>query len=226
MLKKLLKDFNLNSKQLEQLNELRDLCLEYNKHTNLTSIREENEFNVKHILDSLSVLKFRNMNNKNILDVGSGGGFPGLVLAIALPNSHITMLDSSNKKIEYIKYAIRKLNIKNASTIHSRVEDSNTNEKFDIVVSRAVSALNILLEITAFSVRINGELILYKGSNIDAELPKDWNIISKLGLSFNEIYNFELDKKTIRKIIFFTKKKSTNILYPRAYSTIKKMPIF
>lgn len=227
MLKELLIDFNLSNEKIEKLNELRRVCLEYNKHTNLTSITDEYEFNVKHILDSLSILKFHNLNNKKILDVGSGGGFPGLVLAIVLEDSEITMLDSNNKKTKYIDFAISELEINNAKTINARVEEFDLKEKFDITVSRAVASLNILLEITANTIAIDGKGIYYKGSNLEDESTKNWGLVKeKLGLSFLSVDSFLLNEDTERRIISFEKIKSTNEEYPRHYSKIKKKPIF
>ncbi len=226
MLENLLKSYKLSNEQVNSLNKLRELCIDYNKHTNLTSITNEEEFNIKHILDSISILNFYDLNNKSILDVGSGGGFPGLVLAIVLPESKITMLDSNNKKIEYIKYAIKELSLKNAFVIYSRVEEANISEMFDVTLSRAVAPLNILLEIISFSVKINGKVILYKGLNINDELPKSWKSVKKLGLEFNEINDFNLDEKTIRKIIDFNKISKTEKQYPRDYQKIKSNPIY
>lgn len=227
MLNELLKDFNLTDEQIDKLNKLREVCLEYNKHTNLTSITDEREFNIKHILDSLSVLKFNVLDNKNILDVGSGGGFPGLVLAIVLPTSKITMLDSNNKKTKYIDHAILELGLSNANTINARVEEADLKEKYDVVVSRAVAALNVLLEITATAIRIDGQGIYYKGSNLEEETSDNWNKVEEvLGLSFNNVDSFYLDESTERRIISFNKIKSTKDGYPRHYSQIKKKPIY
>lgn len=227
MLKKVLNDFKLKENQLEKLNKLRDIVIEYNKHTNLTSITNEDEFNIKHILDSLSILKFHNLNNKKILDVGSGGGFPGLVLAIVLEDSLITMLDSNNKKIQFIDYVIKELKLINAKTVYSRVEEANIREKYDVVVSRAVASLNILLEITSFSAKLNGELIFYKGANAGLELTEDWSKVKKiLGVELSSNNIFELDKSTQRRIIAFKKVSKTDADFPRAYSQIKKKPIY
>ncbi len=227
MLKELLKYFNLTDKQLDKLNKLREVCLEYNKHTNLTSITNEEDFNIKHILDSISIIKFFELNNKKILDVGSGGGFAGLVLALVLEDSNIIMLDSNNKKTKYIDYAINELGLTNASTINARVEEANIYEAFDITLSRAVAAQNILLEITASTIKVGGMGIYYKGTNLDDEINTDWkNVESKLGLSFNKIDDFDLDEETTRKFISFDKIKSTDKEYPRHYSQIKKKPIY
>ncbi len=226
-LNKLLKKFDISDSKIEKLNKLRDICLEYNKNVNLTSITEKHDFNIKHILDSISILSFYELNNKKILDVGTGGGFPGLVLAIILDKSEITMLDSNNKKIKYVNYVTKKLNIKNVSTINSRIEETNINEKFDVVVSRAVASLNVLLEITAFSIKIGGKAIYYKGSNLEEEIPDNWTVIENLlGLKLDSINDFNLDTDIVRKIISFDKIKRTNKEYPRHFSQVVKNPIY
>ncbi|BDU67874.1 MAG: ribosomal RNA small subunit methyltransferase G [Candidatus Tyloplasma litorale] len=229
MLEEILKDFNLSTEKIDKLNKLRKICLEYNIHTNLTSITKEQEFNIKHILDSIQITKYYELENKKILDVGSGGGFPGLVLAIVLNNSEVTMLDSNNKKITYIQYAINKLELKNTKTILARVEETDDEDQYDIVVSRAVAPLNILLEIISNKVIEDGKCILYKGSNLEQEMPtkKDLKIINKkLSLSLDRIYSFDLTRGIERKFISFNKNKKTNNTYPRKYNLIKKSPIF
>ncbi len=227
MLREILKEFNLSEDKIEQLNKLREVCLEYNKHTNLTSIIDERDFNIKHILDSISIINLYELNNKKILDVGSGGGFPGLVLAIVLEDSEIVMLDSNNKKTKYIDHAISELGITNASTINARVEEAGISETFDVVVSRAVAALNILLEITADTVKQEGEAIYYKGSNLSEETTSNWNVVEdNLGLKYSDEKTFILDVDTERKFISFTKTSKTKEGYPRHYSQIKKKPLF
>lgn len=227
MLKELLKKYNLDNEKIDLLNQLREIVLEYNQHTNLTSLKDEEEFNIKHILDSLSILDFYDLDSKSILDVGSGGGFPGLALSIVLPNSEITMIDSNNKKIEFIDRAIKKLNLSNSSTIYSRVETADIDSKFDVVISRAVAPLNILLEITFFASKKDGKLIYYKGINLKDELPNKWNNVEdKLGIEFEKIEEFNLDKELKRTFISFKKIKDIKNFKKREYSHIKKTPIF
>ncbi len=227
MLKELLKEFNFTDSKIEKLNKLREICLEYNKHTNLTSIEDEEQFNIKHILDSLSILRYYELNNMKILDVGSGGGFPGLVLSIVLEDSEVTMIDSNNKKVEYIEFAIKELGLTNSKAVHNRIEDAGMHEGYDVVVSRAVASLNILLEITADPIKVGGKSIFYKGSNIESEITNNWEQVNKkLGLELNTIDKFSLIDENDRCFLSFNKVKSTNGDYPRNYSQIKKKPIF
>ncbi len=227
MLEKLLEEFNLSDEKIQKLNQLRDVCLEYNKHTNLTSITDVEQFNIKHIYDSLLITKIHDLGNKKILDVGSGGGFPGLVLAIVFDDSKITMIDSNNKKTKYIDHAISELNLENAFIINNRIEEAGIEEQFDIVTSRAVAALNILVEITSSPIAIGGKAIYYKGSNLNDEMTNDWTGVElKLGLKFNSTHNLKLDEETTRTFIVFDKVKSTTEGYPRHYSKIKGKPIY
>lgn len=224
MLEKILKEFNIETKKIEKLNKLRELVIEYNKHTNLTSITDIEEFNIKHILDSIYISKYYQLDNKNILDLGSGGGFPGLVLAIIYDSSKVKMLDSNKKKTDFVDFAISELNLKNAKTIHSRAEEYK-NELFDIVVSRAVAPLNVLIEISSNLVEVNGKVIFYKGSNIDVELPKSWkNFNTNLGLYFDKQINYQI-RENKRTFISLVKKNKNKEGYPRMYGQIKKSPI-
>ena len=224
----MLKEF-LEKKSLieyyEKLIQLRDLTLEYNKTTNLTAIRNPEEFDLKNIIDSLLPVEEFDFDEKTILDVGTGGGFPGLVLAIIFPKSKFYLLDSNNKKIKWIDYAINELNISNVETIYGRVEDIDT-QQFDVVVSRAVASLPILLEIVSPKIKLGGKALFYKGVNLEQETPEDWNKISPLGLVKKEIFEKKLDIETNRTFIVFEKEKETKKEYPRMYSQIKKKPIY
>lgn len=227
MLNDLLKEYNLTNEQISKLDKLREIVLEYNTLTNLTSITDIDEFNIKHILDSISVTKYFDLHKKVILDVGSGGGFPGLVLAIVIEDSLVTMLDANNKKTQFINYAIKELGLPNANSIYSRVEEADITEKYDVVVSRAVASLNILLEITAFAAKVNGQLIYYKGANAGLELTSDWDKVKKyLGIELVNDIEFKLDEQNERRFLEFKKVGHTDKSYPRVFSQIKKEPIY
>ncbi len=224
MLKEYLKKNNLD-KHYTKLIQLRDLTLEYNKNVNLTAIRNEEEFDLKNIVDSLLPIEFYDLDNKKILDVGTGGGFPGLVLAIVFPNSKFTLIDSNNKKITWIKYAIKELDINNVEVIQGRVEEQDFKDKFDLVVSRAVASLNILIEICSNSINKNGEMLFYKGSNVKKEFPKDWKSINKIGLEFIEIKEIKLHENTERTFIRI-KKIDDKSNPARKFANIIKEPIY
>ncbi len=227
-MKNLIKEYNLSEIQYDLLDKLINLALEYNQHTNITAIKTKKEFWDRQIADSLIVFKTQNLRDKNILDVGTGGGFPGLVLAIAVPGSDFTLLDSNNKKTNFITHAIAKLNLKNVEVIMGRIEEMTEDfwEEFDITVSRAVAPLNILLELTAYTVCVGGKLILWKGSNLDDEIPLEWSSIKPLGIVKDKRMQYNLEDKIERNLIVFQKIDSTNKEYPREYVQIKSNPIY
>ncbi len=228
MLDQILKDYNFDLCDLKKLNQLREICLEYNKKVNLTSIIDETEFNKKHILDSVSASNFIDFENKKILDFGSGAGFPGLVLAILFKNSNFTLLDSNKKKTDYLKYVVQKLELTNVEIVNSRIEDFPKSEYFDIILARAVAKLSILLELTFNLTKLNGKLVFYKGNNVAQEFPKKWEIIDeKLGLKLLSINDFRLDNNVLRKILIFKKTLIiNNNTYPRKFFKIKSTPLF
>ena len=200
----------------EKFDEYREYLKYYNaEKCNLTAITEDNEIELKHFIDSLAAEKFI-PKNASVLDVGSGAGFPGLPLKIVRDDISLTMLDSVNKKVEFLKSTINKLSLTNAQAIHSRVEDLPKDKKYDIVVSRAVANLSTLLEYTLPFVKVGGTFIAYKSGEIEEELKAASNALSVLGgriLSVEEINLFESDIK--RTLILIKKVKETDKKYPR-----------
>ena len=222
-LKKL--NINLDNDKLNKLDKFYHLLISWNEKINLTTIIKEEDVYLKHFYDSLTLTKVVDLNkNLKILDVGTGAGFPGIVLKIVFPNLKITLLDSLNKRINYLNEIIKELNLKDIEIVCSRSEDYTKihREEYDIVVSRAVAHLRILSEITFASVKINGYLIAMKG-NIDKELDESLDILDKLNGKVVEINKFNLPKEnSIRNIIKIEKINKTPNIYPREYSKIKK----
>lgn len=223
-----LKNINieLSPKQIEQLDKYCDLLLEYNKHTNLTAIKEKELVYLKHFYDSLTINKYIKKND-NVLDIGTGAGFPGMVLAIVRPDITITLLDSNNKKIKFLEYLKNELNITNVTLIHDRAEKfAHENlEKFDVVTSRAVARLRILLELSIPVLKINGIFIGMK-ANLDEELEES---IITIELLNSEILKREMFKLPIensnRENILIIKNNHCNHEYPREYDKIIKKPL-
>ena len=146
-LKKL--NINPNEKQLDQLHKYFELLVEYNKVMNLTGITEEEEVYLKHFYDSITLVRVVDLNNvSSLCDIGTGAGFPGMVLKIIFPELEVTLVDSLNKRIEFLKIVINELGLNKIEAIHARAEEYaiKNKEKFDVVTARAVAALNILLE--------------------------------------------------------------------------------
>ena len=217
----------LTDKQKEQLEIYKKFLIEYNKHTNLTRIIDENDIYLKHFYDSLTIVKYIDLSNKNtLLDIGTGAGFPGMVLKIVYPNLDVTLLDSNNKKITFLKQLSEKLNI-NVNAIQARSEEyiKEKREYFDVVTSRAMANLRVLLELSIPYVKVNGNFIAMK-ANASEELKEANNTHEKLGAKLSSIYEFELIKENSKRtIIVYDKISKTDTKYPRKYDIIIKKTI-
>ena len=213
-------NINITPLQLQQLEIYYELLIEYNKVMNLTGITDKEDVYLKHFYDSLTIVKVIDLNNyETLCDVGTGAGFPGLVIKILYPHLKITLLDSLNKRLNFLNIVIKELNLKDIETIHTRVEEYN--KKFDITVARAVAPLNILLEYCIPITKVNGYFIAMKGKNEEAS-----NALLKLNSEIIETNSFLLPiENSNRTIIKIKKIKETDKKYPRKYSEIKKNPL-
>lgn len=220
-------NINISVDTLSKLDEYYHLLVEENKKYNLTAITEESQVYLKHFFDSLSIVKIIDLNNQYLLDIGTGAGFPGLVLKIVFPNLKIDLLDSTNKRCLFLQKVINKLELKDINVINARAEEyaKDNREKYDIVTSRAVAPLKHLLEYSIPSLKVNGNFISLK-SNIDEEIKNINNYYNKLYLSKEEIIKFKLPfENSLRTLYKVTKDKVTPSIYPRLYSQIKKKDI-
>ena len=220
-------DIYLQEEQLKKFYLYMNLLLEWNQKINLTAITEPNEIILKHFVDCITIEKFI-QNGQNIIDVGTGAGFPGIPLGI-MKNLDITLLDSLNKRIIFLQEVIKNINLKNINTIHARVEEFAKNkknrEKFDIATSRAVAPLNVLLEYLLPLVKVNGICICMKGANIE-EIDNAGNAFKILGAKIEKIENLILPDSDInRNIIIVRKVKETPLKYPRKAGTPSKEPL-
>lgn len=213
--------------KLNQLEKYYELLIEYNKVMNLTGITEKTQVYLKHFYDSLTIAKIINLNDYDSLcDLGSGAGFPGIVLKIFYPNLKITLIDSLNKRINFLNKVIEELGLGNICTIHTRIEDyaRENIEKYDVVTARAVAPLNILLELGIGLVKVGKYFVAMKG-NIENE-PDYINALNKLNCVQDELIKFKLPiEESNRCLIKITKKKTTSKLFPRKYNDIKKKPL-
>ncbi len=217
-------NIELTKKMEEQLKQYADFLLEYNKHTNLTAIKTEEEVFLKHFYDSLTLVKLADLKQGTLLDVGTGAGFPGLVLAIVFPNLKITLLDSNNKKITFLEECISKFQLQNVHTIYSRAEDFTRvhREEFDFVTSRAVADLRILLELNIPALKVNGKFLVMKG-NSDEEIQNSLKTMEILHCKIYKKEKFELPNLGgTRTLLSIIKEKETEKKYPRTYDKIKK----
>lgn len=220
-------DINLTDNQLNQLEDYYNLLIEENKKYNLTSITNKEDVYLKHFYDSLTISKIIKLDNQNICDIGTGAGFPGLVLKIAYPNTHITLLDSTLKKCNFLNMVIDKLQLKNIQVVNDRAEiyAHNNREKYDIVTSRAVAPLKHLLEYSIPLLKVNGLFISMK-ANIEKEIINIDNYEKKLSVKMIEKIEFILPKEnSLRTLIKYQKATKTDPKYPRKYSDIKKKDI-
>ena len=220
-------EIDLSEKQLEQFQIFYDYMIEMNQVMNLTSITEEDEVILKHFYDSLTITKVVNIDNRSICDLGSGAGFPGLVLAICFPNAQLTLIEANGKKCHFLNIVKESLNLDNATIINTRVEDysKKNREVFDIVTARAVAPLKHLLEYGIPLVKVNGYFIAMK-ANTENEEINIVNYYNKLDIKEESRVIFNLPKEnSIRTIIKYLKLKETSSKYPRRYSEIIKKDI-
>lgn len=224
-------DLNLTEKQIQDLERFKSLVLEWNKKFNLTSITESDDFNMKHLLDSLYLLKSEELlNGKNIVDVGTGGGFPGIPLKIALPESNFTLVDSTNKKIRFLNTAIEELNLKKITPIHSRSEelarDESYRDFFDICLSRAVASLDTLVEWCLPLVKPGGYFIAMKGSRAEEEVREAKNAIKELkGIVFRQKSYTLSENDHERQMVVIKKIDRTPEKYPRPAGKARTNPL-
>ena len=219
----------LSEIQLKQFYNYMNLLIEWNKKINLTAITEPNEIILKHFVDSLTISKYIS-DGTRVVDVGTGAGFPGIPLKIYRQDIEITLLDSLQKRINFLDEVIRELNLEKIETIHSRVEDFGKDkkyrEKFDIATSRAVANLATLSEYLLPLVKVGGKAISMKGSLIEEELELSKNAIKILGGKVERVDEFNLPNSDIsRNIILINKIKETPNKYPRKAGEPSKKPL-
>ncbi len=196
-----------------------------NKITNLTRITDLDSVYYKHFYDSIILTKYLLTKDKTILDVGAGAGFPSIPIKIIDNTVKITIVDSLNKRIKFLETLVDKLSLSNVNLIHGRAEELSKLNKFDIVTSRAVARLNILVELTLPFTKVGGYFIAYKSFNYQEELLEAKNGINILGGSIEKVIEYDISKDEKRVLIFIKKIKETNSKYPRIYGKIKKSPL-
>ena len=219
---------DIAEKEVQNLYKYMLLMLEWNKNVNLTAITEANEIITKHFIDSLIISKYL-QEGKNVMDIGTGAGFPGIPLKIINNNIHIDLVDSLNKRITFLNEVIIKLELNDINAMHSRAEDLarivKYRENYDIVVSRAVARLNILLEYMMPFVKVGGYCICMKGSNIE-ELEEAKKAIDILGGKIEKVEEINLPNTDIKRHNIIIKKvKNISKEYPRKAGIPSKNPI-
>ena len=217
----------ITEEMLNKLDTYYHILKEENNKYNLTRIIEEDAVYLKHFYDSLTITKVIDINNQSICDIGSGAGFPGLVLAICFPNTKLTLIESNGKKCNFLNIVKDKLNLTNVTILNTRAEEfsKNNREVFDIVTARAVAPLKHLLEYSVPLLKIGGYFITMK-ANVENEEVNITNYYNKLNIKevTREVFNLPKED-SIRTIIKYQKLKETDSKYPRRYSEIIKRDI-
>ena len=214
----------LDKDKLDKLDKFYHLLIEWNEKINLTTITMEKDVYLKHFYDSLTLVKEIDLSkNITLCDVGSGAGFPGIVLKIVFPNLKIVLIDSLQKRVNYLNEIIKELELSNIHAEHFRMEDYSrmNEEKFDCITARAVANIGILTEISIKALKVNGNLIFMK-ANCDEELDKVSSSFNKLGVVLENINKFKLPiEDSNRTLVNLKKIKKTNEKYPRSIKYIK-----
>jgi len=222
-------NINLEERQLQNFKKYKELLLEWNEKINLTSITEEDEIILKHFVDSAIIKKFVEENEK-IADIGTGAGFPGVPLKIINESQEMCLIDSLNKRIKFLDEIIASLELKNISAIHSRAEDIGHNkayrQQFDVVTSRAVAKLNVLLEYMMPLAKVGGRCVCLKGPNIKEELDESKKCIEILGGEIEDVEEITLPDSDIKRTIVIVKcVKQIPNKYPRKPGTPTSSPL-
>ena len=215
----------IDENQKNQLVSYMELTLKANESFNLTANDTKESFMIKNIIDSLLIVKNLDLDGKNILDLGSGAGLPGIPLAIYYKNTNFTLLEPLTKRANFLKGIAQKLGLKNVKVVNDRAEIfiKNARESYDFVTSRAVSRLNILLELSIPFLKVGGKLIAYKGINYQEEINESKNALDLLYskiIAIEEENLVQINEK--RYNIFIQKNQKTSQKYPREYRLIKK----
>ena len=220
---------DLKAEQIEAFYEYMNLLLEWNERMNLTAITDVDDIILKHFIDSMTILEYLG-DAKNIIDVGTGAGLPGVPIAIMNKDKNITLMDSLNKRINFLNEVCNNLSLKNIKTVHARAEDlgrdDNFREKYDASVSRAVANLSTLVEYMLPFVKIGGVCICMKGQDIKEELKRSEVAIEILGGEIENIFEFNLPETDMcRSVVIIRKIKNTGKKYPRKAGMPSREPL-
>lgn len=219
---------NLNDETLEKLKIFYEFLNDFNAHTNLIAKADEKTVLTKHFLDSMSFNKIPLIPKKfKLLDIGSGGGFPAIIIAILFPEAQIVAVDSTGKKVDFLNQAEEKIGLTNFKALNLRAEDLplDFRESFDFVTARAVAALNILSEYCLPYVKIDGFFMAYKAKTAKDEIKEAKNALKILGGSIAEIIDYSLPQDAERNLIVIEKIAKTSSKFPRKAGLPKKNPL-
>lgn len=224
-------NIHMDMEDIQKFEKYMDIMLEYNKRMNLTAITDPEDIIVEHFLDSLSILNTGILSkNSSIIDVGTGAGFPGIPIKIALPNTKMILLDSLKKRVDFLDHIVSTLELKEIGAIHGRAEEMGRmvehREMYDMAFSRAVAPLNVLLEYCIPFVKVGGYFVAYKGPGAYEEIEGAQNALKILGAEVQRVFDVDLpySEKT-HKLIIVQKKTKTPKIFPRNPGKPKKSPL-
>ena len=218
----------LDTAAAPQLERYAALLLEKNKVMNLTAITDERDVATLHLLDCAALLAQADMRGKAVIDVGTGAGFPGMVLAILEPSARFTLLDSLGKRVDFLREVCEQLGLKNITCVHARAEEfaARHRERFDIATSRAVAQLNVLSELTLPLVKIGGQFAAMKSVSTDEEIRQAHSAIAQLGGQLSGVTDYTVpETDVVHRIVSIEKTQHTPKQFPRAFARIKKAPL-
>lgn len=222
---------SFDDKKYEQFIKYKDLLKEWNQKVNLTAIKDDEGIIKKHFIDSMKIFKFQPLKNaKKVIDIGTGGGFPGIPMKIIKPDIDIVLLDSLKKRINVLEDILYKIDIKDVTAMHGRAEefgvDPHHRQQYDAVVSRAVANLAVLSEFCIPYVKVGGYFLAMKGPAAEEEIKAAKNAISTLGGKLEEVIEVEIEDSDLNhNLVVIKKVKNTPKQYPRKAGSITKNPL-
>lgn len=228
LLQAALAEEGLDATKAETLEAFARLVLERNKVMNLTAITEEGDFARLHLLDSAALLKVADFSGKRVVDVGTGAGFPGMPLRILCDSVRMTLLDSTGKRVDFLREACDTLGLSAVECVHGRAEEfaAERRESFDLATSRAVAALPVLCELCLPLVKVGGQFLAMKSARSDEELEGAMDAIEKLGGRLSDVVDYTIPGSEVtHRVIVIDKADKTPKQYPRAFGQIKKRPL-
>ncbi len=223
-----LRELGLNEAKAEPLEAFARLVLEKNRVMNLTAITDDAEFARLHLLDSAALLTLAGFDGKSVVDVGTGAGFPGVPLRILCPGAHVTLLDATGKRVDFLREACGALTLDGVEFVHARAEEfaAQRRESFDFAVSRAVAGLNVLCELCLPLVRVGGQFLAMKSTGSDAELEGAMDAVEALGGRLADVADYPIPGSDVtHRVVVIDKVSPSPAKYPRAFGKIKKSPL-
>ena len=223
-----LAQLGLSDRAVPQLEAYASQLLEKNKVMNLTAITAPQEVATLHLLDCAALLPLSPLAGKTVIDVGTGAGLPGMVLALLTPDARFTLLDSLGKRIDFLQEVCDDMGLTHVTCVHARAEEfaGQHREQYDVAVSRAVAQLNVLCELTLPLVKVGGRFIAMKSTSSDQEIQEARSAVSQLGGRIAAVRDYDVPQTDVRhRAVIIEKVKATPRQFPRSFARIKKAPL-